>query len=83
MVVSPDPLGAIQPVIVLYVGPDQILPLTSVLGAVVGFALLLGRRVLDVVRSGWSFLRGRSRQSVSLASSSVTTSDTPGRASGR
>ena len=34
----------------LYLGPDQILPLTSFLGAMVGVLLMFWNRVVDTVR---------------------------------
>jgi hypothetical protein len=37
------------PGVVLYVGPDQIMPLTSVLGALVGIALMFWNRLLGLV----------------------------------
>lgn len=33
-----------------YLGPDQLMPLASILAAVVGFALLVGRRVFGAVQ---------------------------------
>ena len=37
------------PGVVLYIGPDQIMPLTSVLGALVGIALMFWNRLLGLV----------------------------------
>ncbi|MBA2564692.1 MAG: hypothetical protein H0V09_04630 [Gemmatimonadetes bacterium] len=34
----------------LYVGPDQLLPLTSILGAVMGFLMIFWHRALAAVR---------------------------------
>jgi hypothetical protein len=39
-----------MPWLLLYVGPDQILPLTSVLGAILGLLLMFWNRVLGVAR---------------------------------
>ena len=36
------------PGVVLYIGPDQIMPLTSVLGAVVGIALMFWNRLVGL-----------------------------------
>jgi len=46
------------PIVILYIGPDQIMPLTSVLGAIVGFALMFWNRLVVAVRRG-SRLFGR------------------------
>jgi hypothetical protein len=51
--------SAIQSLVLLYVGPDQILPLTSALGAVVGVLLIVWHRVAAVLRKGWQWLRTR------------------------
>lgn len=37
--------------LLLYVGPDQLLPLTSVLGAIAGVLLMFWNRVLGLVRT--------------------------------
>jgi undecaprenyl pyrophosphate phosphatase UppP len=34
--------------ILLYIGPDQIMPLTSVLGAIIGVALMFWNRVVSL-----------------------------------
>jgi hypothetical protein len=47
----------LMPPIVLYVGPDQIMPLTSVLGAIAGIALMFWNRIVGLfvkVRSMFS-----------------------------
>src|SRR5262249_16797537 len=51
--------SAIQSFVLLYVGPDQILPLTSALGAVIGVLLIVWHRVVAAVRKGWQWLRTR------------------------
>jgi hypothetical protein len=43
----------------LYVGPDQILPLTSVLGAIVGVLLMFWNRVVGVFVRFKNFLSRR------------------------
>ncbi len=56
MIVTPDPasVGAVFhgvklfPGILLYVGPDQIMPLTSILGALVGIALMFWNRLVGL-----------------------------------
>jgi hypothetical protein len=48
------------PIVVLYLGPDQIMPLTSALGAVVGVALMFWNRVVGVAQKCWTFVARRS-----------------------
>jgi hypothetical protein len=55
MIVIQDPHQAVtllsrvgQLPVVLYIGPDQIMPLTSVLGALVGVALMFWTRLLGL-----------------------------------
>jgi len=62
--------GASAPpqLVVLYLSPDQMLPLTSVLGGAIGFVLLVGRRAVDFLRSTWSGLRGRRASGAAAAS---------------
>jgi hypothetical protein len=40
----------------LYVGPDQILPLTSFLGAIFGILLIFWRYVVSLAGRVWQFL---------------------------
>jgi hypothetical protein len=47
--------GGIPPV-VLYVGPETLLPLTSALAAIVGILLMAWRYVLGFVTKVWRFL---------------------------
>ena len=47
------------PLMVLYVGPDQILPLTSIIGALVGLLLMFWHWVGGLVRRFWHTLTGR------------------------
>jgi hypothetical protein len=49
-------LGAVAP---LYIGPDQILPLVSVLGAAVGVLLIIWHRVVALGRKLWQFAAKR------------------------
>lgn len=39
----------------LYIGPETIIPLASVLAAIGGFFLMLGHRVVGFARSTYSF----------------------------
>ena len=39
----------------LYVGPDQILPLVSALGAVIGVLLIVWHRLTSFLRRVWQF----------------------------
>lgn len=41
----------------LYVGPDQLLPLTSALGAILGIVLMLWRRLVGVWARVWQAIR--------------------------
>jgi hypothetical protein len=46
------------PIVVLYVGPDQIMPLTSAIGAIVGLALMFWNRIVGLACKLWvMFLR--------------------------
>lgn len=51
-------LAAVSPFetfVVLYVGPDQILPLASAVGAAVGVLLIVWHRVTALCRRLWQF----------------------------
>ncbi len=48
-------------VILLYAGPDQILPLMSVLGAILGVLLMFWQRFVSLVRRVSQFLISRLR----------------------
>lgn len=41
------------PLLLLYVGPDVLLPLTSALAAIAGVALMFWQRVVGAARSVW------------------------------
>lgn len=43
-------------IVILYVGPETILPLTSALAAIVGVLLIVWHRVAGLVRKVWQFL---------------------------
>lgn len=52
------PQGASSPTTlfpVLYIGPDQVLPLTSFVGAAIGVLLMFWSRVVGVFRRVWKF----------------------------
>lgn len=47
------------PVVVLYVGPDQIMPLTSIIGAVFGLALMFWNRLVGLAYKCWTIVSRR------------------------
>jgi hypothetical protein len=47
--------------IVLYVGPDLMLPLTSAFAAAAGLVLMFWHRVVGVLRTGWQMLFDRNK----------------------
>ena len=53
----------ISPTILLYVGPDQIMPLTSVLSAIVGVVLMFWNRIVGWVGRGWAAMTRRGQPS--------------------
>lgn len=61
MTVSQWWADALLPVL-LYVGPDLILPLTSALAAIAGVLLMFWNRVMGFVRSVWNSMFGRSKE---------------------
>jgi hypothetical protein len=46
-----------SPTVVLYVGPDQIMPLASMLSAIVGLALMFWRRIVSLAARCWAVVR--------------------------
>lgn len=40
---------------ILYIGPDQFLPLASALGAILGVLLMWWHRLTDLIRKTWQF----------------------------
>jgi hypothetical protein len=64
----PDQLSALvtvlksSPTVVLYIGPDQIMPLTSVLGAIVGVALMFWNRIVGFAHKCVSLLTRRAEE---------------------
>lgn len=53
--ISPTP--ALGSILLLYTGPETIIPLVSALAAIVGFLLMLWRRVVGVVRAAFQYCR--------------------------
>jgi hypothetical protein len=47
-------------ILLLYAGPDQILPLVSILGTVIGFLLIMWRRVVGLVKRTWRLFSKKS-----------------------
>jgi hypothetical protein len=46
----------LRALVLLYVGPDQMLPLTSALGAIVGVLLIFWQRTVALIRKTWRLL---------------------------
>jgi hypothetical protein len=57
--VFPVSLDPHQFLMILYIGPETILPLTSALAAIVGVVLLVWHRVVELVRKTWCFCTGK------------------------
>jgi len=49
----------VVPEFVLYIGPDQIMPLTSVFGALLGVALMFWNRLVGLAHKCWSIVSRR------------------------
>jgi hypothetical protein len=49
------------PFVILYIGPDQILPLTSVLGGIVGVLLIVWQRLVSAGRRMLAFCTKKSQ----------------------
>lgn len=47
------------PSVVLYIGPDQIMPLTSILGAIVGVALMFWNRIVGLAHKLFTMIGRR------------------------
>jgi len=56
------------PVVVLYIGPDQIMPLTSVLGAVFGIVLMFWNRLVGLAHKCWTIVARRTENAPDLPS---------------
>jgi hypothetical protein len=48
-----------QPVILAYIGPETILPVASVIGAIVGIVLMIWQRVVSFVSGAYARLSGK------------------------
>jgi hypothetical protein len=48
-----------SPTLLLYVGPDQILPFASVLSAIAGLALMFWNRLVSLAGRGWALVTRR------------------------
>jgi hypothetical protein len=46
----------VLPWVLLYIGPDVFLPLTSAIAAIVGVALMFWQRLVDWVRTVWRMM---------------------------
>ena len=57
-------LHPIAIIVLLYSGPDQILPLLSILGAIIGFLLMWWQRFTRLVRRAWQAAFKKSPTSV-------------------
>jgi undecaprenyl pyrophosphate phosphatase UppP len=49
-------VGRVGTGIFLYITPDQVLPLTSVLGAILGVILMFWNRVVGLARKAWEII---------------------------
>ena len=58
-----SPISSLASLMLLYVGPDQMLPLTSALAAMVGVLLMFWQRVVHWARESWHRLTMRRRRS--------------------
>ena len=62
--VAPQLLSTLgsQSVLLLYLGPETIMPLASILGAVVGFLLIFWRLLLKPFKKAFGFLNNENRE---------------------
>jgi hypothetical protein len=49
-----------DPVILAYIGPETVLPLASVIGAIVGVLLMIWQRILFFVRGVYAWMARKS-----------------------
>ena len=49
-------IDQILPIVVLYIGPESILPLTTALAAVAGFLLMFWQRFIGLIGKIWRLL---------------------------
>jgi hypothetical protein len=50
-----EAVAGLSSMVFLYIGPDQMMPLASVLGAIVGLALILWHRIAALGHKAWQF----------------------------
>ena len=48
-----------HPVILAYIGPETVLPIASVIGAIVGVVLMIWQRVVSFVSGAYARLSGK------------------------
>jgi undecaprenyl pyrophosphate phosphatase UppP len=48
-----ETLGRLGTGVFLYITPDQVLPLTSIFGAIIGVVLMFWNRVVGIARKAW------------------------------
>ena len=56
----PDVQPALLAWVLLYIGPEAFLPLTSALAAIVGVVMMFWNRVVGLARRIWLMVTGRS-----------------------
>ena len=61
-----------SPVVLAYVGPDQIMPITSVLSALVGVALMFWNKIAGFVARTWVSFTRRSEAAPAPPADSAT-----------
>ena len=61
-----------SPVVLAYVGPDQIMPITSVLSALVGIALMFWNKIAGFVARTWVSFTRRSETAPAPPADSAT-----------
>ena len=49
----------VMPWVLLYIGPDVLLPITSALAAIAGVALMFWHRLAGMVRTAWRMVKRR------------------------
>jgi hypothetical protein len=56
----PNNLYQFVPIIMLYIGPETILPLTSALAAILGVLLMFWQRFVGLLRKFWRLIAKKS-----------------------
>ena len=54
-----NPAELLGLILLLYAGPDQILPLVSIIGTIIGVILIWWQRFVMLARKSWRFLARR------------------------